>query len=456
MLDLNGVVTVDIINEVNEYIDMRLKDKNMFTTPEALALYEQKYIERDKIKSLCEKAYGIELYEPAPTYMPDYIIRMFEGSGVVPVQFSPMHSLVTCVMLPEFNSKCPRIEQHDVKVLPTTLYYYIERYSEVFGKFSELQKVPAKQLMDDIVKEAIMLDAADITISTKGNYCNVYYNVRKKLVHSNRILSEEDMLGVIKYLCIRSPMDDTSYKPKYVGVDLNEMYRGRVVINHKFKGYAITIRMISKMAFDKDLKSLNLSENVIDFLITEMLNREPGMRVISGATMSGKNTTILALLKLLIEKDAFKVVSVEMPVEQELHGVEQIQCDTASEYKESIHSLIRQNPDYVYVTEMGDETGKDVVVVTNTGKCVFTTVHANSAIDTIDRLVDITGYTVDRVIQTVHSICYQELVRDDATDTVRPMNRYIRLDLQRKLQLYGKSHGDMILQLKEWEEGDVW
>lgn len=456
MLELNGIVSVDVISEVIEYTSTRLKRKEMFTTPEALALYEQKYIPASEIKKLCEKAYGFELYEPTPGYVPDYIIRQFEGTNVVPVQFIPMEGKVVSICLPENNSKVPKIQQCKVEMVPTTLYYYIERYSEAFGIYPELLKVPAKQLVDDVIREAISLDAADITISTRGKYCSVYYNVRKKVVHSNRILSYEDMQDVIKYLCLKSPMNMNSARPKYVGVDLNEMYRGRVVINRKYKGYAITIRLLPKAAFDKDIHELNLSEDTIKFLTEKMLDTTPGLRVISGATMSGKNTTILTLLQMIVSLDRYKVVSIEEPVEQELYGIEQIQCDTDEEYGESIRSLIRQNPDYVYVTEMGDSTGKDVVQMTNTGKCVFSTVHANSAIDTIDRLVDITGYSAERVIQTVHSICYQELVRDDKTDTVRPMNRYIALPMERKLQLYGKSHGDMILLLKEWEEGDVW
>lgn len=456
MLELNGVVSVDIISEVMEYTKTRLKNKEIFTTPEALALYEQKYIPVSEIKKLCEKAYGMELYEPTPSYIPDYIIRQFEGTGVVPVQFAAMDGKVTCLCLPENNSKPPRLQQHKVEMLPTTLYYYIERYSEVFGIFPELLKVPAKQLVDDVIREAIALEAADITISTRGKYSSVYYNVRKRIVHSNRILSYEDMQDVIKYLCLKSPMDMNSSRPKYVGVDLNEMYRGRVVINCKYKGYAITIRLLPKAAFDKDIHDLNLSEDTISFLTGRVLDNEPGLRVISGATMSGKNTTILTLLQMIVSLDKYKVVSIEQPVEQELYGIEQIQCDTDEEYVESIRSLIRQNPDYVYVTEMGDSTGRDVVQMTNTGKCVFSTVHANSAIDTIDRLVDITGYSTDRIIQTVHSICYQELVRNDETDTVTPKNRYITLPMERKLQLYGKSHGEMILLLKEWEEGDVW
>lgn len=456
MLELNGVIPVDVIHEVYEYTNTRFKNKDKFKTPEALALYEQKYVANDVIKQLCEKAYGTELFEPLPTYLPDHVIRLFEGTDLVPVQFSPMQNEITCVYLPEIKYRTPTTTQYRIKEVPTTLYFYIERYMEAYGTYSELQRVPAKQLVDDVIKEAISLDAADITISSRGENCRVYYNVRKRVVHSNRIMSGSVMQDVLTHFCFQSPLDKTSGAPKYVGVDLNEQYRGRIVINRKFKGYVLTLRLLPRAAFNRDIHDLGLSDSTIKFLLYVMMNNEPGLRIISGATMSGKNTTILTVLQRIVALDKYKVVSIEMPVEQELYGIEQIQCDTEEEYQLSIQSLIRQNPDYVYVTEMGDATGRDVVQMTNTGKCVFSTVHANSAIDTLDRLVDITGYSMDRIVQTVHSICYQELVRDDTTDTVRPKNKFIALPLERKLQLYGKSHGEVIKLLKEWEGGDSW
>ena len=80
------------------------------------------------------------------------------------------------------------------------------------------------------------------------------------------------------------------------------------------------------------------------------MNRELGLRLVVGPTMSGKNTTALACLKELTEDDKYKVVSIEMPVEQELEGVEQINCEDEEEYDANINSLLRQNPDFVYIT----------------------------------------------------------------------------------------------------------
>ena len=78
------------------------------------------------------------------------------------------------------------------------------------------------------------------------------------------------------------------------------------------------------------------------------------------------------------------------------------------------------NPDFVYITEMLDATALDTLKITNTGKCVLSTVHANSVGDTIVRLMDMTGMPQDRIIQTLHSVVYQELVRDDSKDFVYP------------------------------------
>lgn len=456
MLKLNGLLTVDLITEVQRYTETRFANSKLFITPEALTLYEQKYLPKEKIKEICEEEYGEKLYEPTGTYMPGYIVRKFEGSGMVPVQFSPVKNLVTCVKLAEKEVSKVEIHEHEYEVVNTTVYYYFEKYQALYGSHPDLRRVPAKMLLDSIVKEGIFLEAADITISTRGRSCIVYYNVRKRMVHSNRILSENDMDDVLTCLTAQSPMNRDSAAPKYVGVDLTEQYRGRVCINKTFRGFAVTTRLLSKEAFTRDISELNLSPNTMEFLLREFMNREPGLRVISGATMSGKNTTILTIINRLVALDRYKIVSIEQPVEQELLGIEQIEAKTEDEYKLAIQSLIRQNPDFVYVTEMNDATGADVIQITNTGKCMFTTCHANNAMDTLDRIVDMSGFPIERIIQTTHSIVYQELVRDDEKDTVRPYNRYIRLTKDRKMQLYGLSHGEMMKLLDEWEQGDKW
>ena len=456
MLNLNGVVSVEIIRELDNYTDLRFRDKNKYSCAEALGLFEQRLLTNDVILSLCEQACGEDLYIPATSYIPDDIVRHFHGSDIVPVSYSPMRGIITCVALPEIGHEHPSLDGYEVNVVNTPIYNYFQEYVKQYGRHPDLCDIPAKHLLDSIVNEGIVMGAAEVTISSKDHSANVYFDVRKAKVYSQRILSADNIEDIIKYMCFESPMDDSTNAPKYVGITLNDYYRGRVCINHKFKGYEITTRFLPNAAFEKSLDELNLTSEIVKFIRDVFMNRELGLRLIVGSTMSGKNTTALACLRELTMPDNLKVVSIEMPVEQELEGVEQIDCQDETEYALNINSLIRQNPGFVYLTEIGDETASSIMRVTNTGQRVLSTIHANSCSDVIGRLQDITGLSIDRIIQTLHSILYQELVRDDATDTVRPRNKFLYLTKEKKSQLYGKSYGEVLLKLDSWEGGDVW
>ena len=281
----------------------------------------------------------------------------------------------------------------------------------------------------------------------------VYYNVRKRRVDSSKVFSAQFIDDLIKLLTIKSPISNT-YEPKSLDIDLNSNYRGRVEINRIVDGYMITIRVLPNAAFDTDIKELNLSPKTAAWLKETFLDRTPGLRLMVGATMSGKNTTILSTLREIVKTWQYKVVSVEMPVEQTLPGVEQISVEKESEFKASVLSLIRVNPDFVYITEIRDSIGLAAVQVTNTGKCVFSTLHSNSVADTLSRLVDITGLSQDRVIQSLHSICFQELIRDEEKDELFPRNRYVRFTDDLKRRLYGKTLGEAVIIIQQEEDGD--
>lgn len=456
MLNLDGYLDANKVADIMEYTRLRFSDMYAFQTPEALSLYEQNYMSTEVIKDLCEKEYGMQLYEPIVSYIPKEIINEFEGTESVPVNYQPMKRLVTVVYLPDRPFKKISIPNVEIEYKPTTIYFYFKQYKAYYGRHRVLKDIPAKILFGFVIREAIELGAADITISNANDDTVVYYNVRKRKVKSNYSFSYDTMDDLIKLLTSESPMDRGSTKPKAVGVSLGERYRGRVEINHKYKGFTITIRVLPNEAFNEDISTLNFTKETEEWLLSNILDKDKGLRLIVGETMAGKNKTALSLLYRLVSIDKYKVVSVEYPVEQELLGVEQINCDSEEDFVDNIRSLIRVNPDFVYVTEIQDTTGLPVVQVTNTGKCMLSTLHANSVSDTITRLMDITGLSQDRIIQTLHSITYQELVRDDKNDFLYPRNRYVRFTDKLKYKLYGKSLGEVIKIIQDHEEGDIW
>lgn len=454
MLNLDGYVSFDILRDIREYTDTRFKDSNIVKAAEALTLYEQGYLSNEVIKKLCEEAYGTELFEPLQTYIPFEVIELFKGSNLVPVTYRPMRGIVTAVYLPDIEYTRVEVPTAKVEVVPTTVPFYFIQYSKCFGPHPYLMRVSAKQIFDCIVQEATTNGAADITITTTGQIAQVYYNIRKKKVYSHRVFQAEHMRTLINILFVKSPYQFDTRKPQSTGVLLNDEYSGRVECTAKYNGFLITIRVLPRKAFGLELEDLNLAPKTIKFLREKFLDGDTGLHLIVGATMSGKNHTALACLREIALPDTHKIISVEMPVEQELYGVEQISCEDSEEYEANCNALIRENPDFVYITEMNDIVGKSVIKTANTGKAVITTLHANDVAGTLTRLQDVTGMPVDRILFNVHSIVYQELRRDDENDKVYPWNRFVRFTKELKMELYGKSLGEMARIIYSYEDGD--
>lgn len=457
MLNLSTILDVERIREVNQYTELRLNNPSKYVCAEALALYEQRILPEEEIHKLCEKAVRRKLYNPASSIVPRSIVKHFkETSEMVPIAYNSYRKQLTVVALTELGDTYEPLPGVRVFVYFVPIYIYFKRYLETYGSHPDLLPIPAKTIYSIIIQEATNLKAADITMSTNGLNSSVYFNVKKHKVESHVIMQASMLNDIIKILTMEDPKVAFDNKPKYVGVDINDKYRGRVVINKTYKGSAVTIRLLDNNYFDLTLEDCNLKPETIKFLREDFMNRENGLRIVAGATMSGKNTTILACLNELLHLYSLKVVSVEMPVEQELPGVEQINCSTMEEYKANINSLIRQNPDFVYVTEMNDDTSTDILRAANTGKRSVSTIHANSCSDIIPRLMDITGLSIDRIIQPLHSLVYQELLFDAEKNMLIPVNRYVYLSKERKKSLYGKSFGEVISMIDSWEGGDVW
>ena len=456
-MNLSTLLPAKVIQQVDSYVHMRLCNQDKFKTPWAIALYEQNLLPENQIHKLCEEEYGRKLYVPATTAIPNDVARYFRETNVVPVAVNTFDKMISLAALPELGETFEPYPGYNCVVYYTPIYYYLGQYTHLYGKSPDLVRVPARNLFDMIIEEAIGKEAADITMSSSSENAICYYSVRKRKVFSRVIITPQDVKDIKEgILTITNPQTAFSKDPVYNGMDLTDKYRGRIVCNDTYKGIAITIRLLPNAFFDRTLESCNIHPETIEFFRSSMMNNGNGLRIIAGSTASGKNTTILACLNELVHKEPLKVVSVEMPVEQELPGIEQINCTTTDEYTSNINSLIRQNPDFIYITEINNDTATDVLQVANTGKRVISTLHANSCADIIPRLMDLTGLPIERIIQPMHTLVYQELIPDPRADRLLPMNKYIYLSKERKQELYGKSFGEIMSLLSSWEGGDIW
>jgi twitching motility protein PilT len=129
--------------------------------------------------------------------------------------------------------------------------------------------------------------------------------------------------------------------------------------------------------------------------IVDLTNRKRGLVLVTGATGSGKSTTLASLIEIISERFAKNIITLEDPIEY-LHKHKrsavvqrEVGADTLS-YANAVRAALRQDPDVILIGEMRDlETISTALTAAETGHLVFSTLHTNSAADAIDRCIDV-------------------------------------------------------------------
>ncbi len=146
--------------------------------------------------------------------------------------------------------------------------------------------------------------------------------------------------------------------------------------------------------------------------VREMMKVPYGIILIAGPTGSGKSTTLFSMLSEL-DREKSNVVSLEDPVEYEIPGVAQSQVrpEIGYTFATGLRSILRQDPDIIMVGEIRDkETAALAVQAALTGHLVFSTIHTNTAVGAIPRLIDM-GVDPFLIAPTLISVIGQRLVR---------------------------------------------
>lgn len=443
MRSLQGQLNAADLQNVREKTRLQFVDNGkQFVTPEALVVHQQNILPDDVLLELCKEEYQSgDLHVPRREYIPRDMLDKFCGMNCVPIRYSAATNTMTVGVLPELS----RIRDFNVGMsvneVRVPIYYYVQNYTDYYGRPSFILPLPTKDYLDFIYAEALALRASDITIYNTSKYtAEVIYNARKRLVHSKRTLEGEQVLPLAKMLATSAhgTFDESNEEPRFFSIRIDLHNRGRVVVNKTYYGWCITIRVLPDDLLTTTLEELNIKPNACEFIRNHVLSKEKGLRLFIGETMSGKNTTILSSLLELVAEDRYKIVSVESPVEILVDGIVQINTETEEMFAKNADSLLRQNPDIVYFTEITEKTAYSILKQSNTSKAVFSSVHANSIADVISRLMDITSVDSDRIVQTLQSCVYQVLVRDEEHDRIYPVNKCVHFDEALKARLYGQ------------------
>tara|TARA_B100001248_G_scaffold260601_1_gene249288 strand:- start:1604 stop:2671 length:1068 start_codon:yes stop_codon:yes gene_type:complete len=172
------------------------------------------------------------------------------------------------------------------------------------------------------------------------------------------------------------------------GIGIKGIARFRGNISYQQGTVAAVFRRIPETI--PAIEKLNLPPKVVSFT-----QAKSGLVLVTGATGSGKSTTIASMLDIINEEERGTIITIEDPIEYKhrhkncIVKQREIGTDTQN-YKMALKHLLRQDPDYVLIGEMRDtESIEAALTIAETGHLVFATLHTNSAIDTINRIIQV-------------------------------------------------------------------
>ena len=256
----------------------------------------------------------------------------------------------------------------------------------------DFEKLPIVEIVNDILIEAVKRNASDIHFDPHETFLLIRIRVDGELIDYTEIpnLYQKNLITRIKIVSgmniteSRLPQDG-AIKTRLQKYDLDL----RVSSLPTNKGEKIVIRILDYSMSAQGLERLGFSEENFK-KVQNMIKTPNGIILVTGATGSGKSTTVYSILERL-NKENINLMTVEDPIEMDLEGINQIQVNSeiGLTFANVLRSILRQDPNIIMIGEIRDtETAQIAVRASITGHLVLSTLHTNNSLNTIERLLD--------------------------------------------------------------------
>lgn len=254
------------------------------------------------------------------------------------------------------------------------------------------EEAPIIKIVAVILRHATEGLASDIHIENTGDKVRVRFRVDGTLFTSI-ILPLNVYAGVVARIKILAKLRlDEKRKPQDGGFSAKIDGRKidfRVSTMPSYYGEKIVMRILDSQKGAQDLDKMPFSPEQLA-MVKEAIGRPYGLILITGPTGSGKTTTLYSMINAL-DREKSNIVSLEDPVEYQMPGINQSQVapEIGYTFASGLRSILRQDPDIIMVGEIRDkETAELAIQAALTGHLVLSTLHTNSSIGAIPRLVD--------------------------------------------------------------------
>lgn len=248
------------------------------------------------------------------------------------------------------------------------------------------------QVLNSIISEAIAARASDIHLQPAESMLRVRYRIDGRL-HTAVTLPKSILLPLVTRIKVMCSLDIAeSRRPQDGSCRLrvnSQVAEMRVSTLPGIHGEAVVIRLLNQRGAMLQLDQIGLAPAILA-ATRRLLRMTSGMVLVTGPTGSGKSTTVYAILREL--NDGTKsIITVEDPVEFQLHGATQVQVNEKAglTFSTTLRAMLRHDPDVLVVGEIRDaETAEIAARCAITGHLVVSTLHTNYAAITPTRLLD--------------------------------------------------------------------
>jgi general secretion pathway protein E/type IV pilus assembly protein PilB len=273
---------------------------------------------------------------------------------------------------------------------------------------------PVVRLIDAILTDAVKRESSDIHFEPEANFLRIRYRI-DGMLRQIRALHKSYWPAMTVRIKVLSGMNIAEMRAPQDGrIGLSISGRAvdfRVASQPTIHGENIVLRILDRQKGIVPLENLGLNEEQL-YQLKLMIARPEGIILVTGPTGSGKTTTLYSVLNH-INAEGIHIMTLEDPVEYPMALVRQTSVsETAKlDFANGIRSMMRQDPDVILVGEVRDaETAEMAFRAAMTGHQVYTTLHTNSALGAIPRLLDI-GVLPDVMAGNIIGIVAQCLIR---------------------------------------------
>ena len=287
-----------------------------------------------------------------------------------------------------------------------------EEAEELYTDLETAYDGPAITFVESMISKAIVMGASDIHIEPHENDMIVRFRI-DGILYDIMTVPESMKDAVVSRLKVMAKLNITEKrKPQDGSFHMEVLDRSldvRMSTLATLFGEKVVLRLLDKESVFR-LEELGfLHENLEK--VHKMLQYPHGIILVTGPTGSGKTTTLYAMLNQ-INTEGKNIVTIEDPVEYVLPRINQTQINPKAgiTFASSLRSILRQDPDIIMVGEIRDKTAKIAVQAALTGHLVLSTLHTNTALGSLQRLINM-GIEPYLLASSIKGIMAQRLVR---------------------------------------------